>query len=126
MNAKRLLGLALAMGSVGLLGGCPYVVVLPVLGTWDYTESALTGYVRWNIRINGTIEQTDIGHGMLAGTLTWEMTSPADIRIFQDSGPNQWIFNGTLLTDDLMSGTWEQIAGEDTGTHGTWSAKRFP
>ncbi len=128
MNAKNLLVLAttLAIGAA-LFNGCPPVEPPHVvLGTWDYIEDALSGYIRWDIKANGTIEQTDLGHGILAGDLTWVFTEPNEIRITQDNGPDQWILEGILYSDDTMSGTWEQIAGADTGTHGTWTANRFP
>jgi hypothetical protein len=128
MNAKKTLALALTVATAAsLLGGCPPLNPPPdVLGTWDYIEDALDGYIRWNIRLNGTIEQTDLGNGTLAGTLTWVFTSPNEILITQDNGPNQWIMTGTIYSSDFMSGTWQQIAGDDTGTHGAWTANRFP
>jgi len=126
MDAKKCIWLVLVLGSAVLWSGCPSELLPPAIGTWDYTESALSGYIRWDIKLNGTIEQTDLGHNILAGTLTWEMTSPTEIVIHQDNGPDQWIMTGTLLTDDYLSGTWQQIAGADTGTHGTWTANRFP
>ncbi|MCC6487818.1 MAG: hypothetical protein IT364_09995 [Candidatus Hydrogenedentes bacterium] len=126
MHRTRFLALALTLSAAALLSGCPENTPPSVLGTWDYIEDALDGSVRWNIRLNGTIEQTNLGNGTLAGNLTWVMTSPNDIVIYQDNGPNQYLLTGTIYVDDFMSGTWVQTAGDDTGIHGTWSATRFP
>jgi hypothetical protein len=125
MNAKTLILLAATVAA--LFTGCPPVEEPHIiLGTWDYIEDALDGYIRWDIKLNGTIEQTDLGHGILAGDLTWVLTGPNEIRISQDNGANQWLLEGTIYSEDYMAGTWMQVAGDDTGTHGTWTAYRFP